>query len=760
MMNSRLSNIIIAVLLILTNIVMQAVTPGLQLVTNGTTKYNIVTAEKASVWDSLAAQELQKYIFEISKCNIPIVNDNYPVKDFEIVLGINGRSRHINLDAIQDDGFRIQTDNYKLYLIGNNHKGTLNAVYTFLEKYLGCSKYSSNVEVIPTQSTINIPNIDLLDNPAFAYRDVHYYDTFDNDYSRWHKLVTAEDKQIWGMFVHTFHELMPPEKYFEEHPEYFAFRNGIRVPEQPCLSNPKVYDIIISELERRMKENPEAQIWSVSQNDNYSFCRCENCNRIDSHEESPSGSVLNIVNRIAREFPDKTISTLAYQYSRKAPKYLKPEKNVNIMLCTIECYRTNPIATDTSNGNFLKDLNEWSGLTDNIFLWDYVVQFTNMISPFPNFQVLQPNIQLFADKNIRMMFQQGSGFRQHTEFAELRTYLIAKLLWNPHLNVDSLMNDFLKGYYGDAGVYLRSYIDSQQSALLNSNFQLSIYGDPVEAMNNYLSPELMDKYNSIFDEAETSVATQPVFLDRVKLARLPLKYAMLEQAKVTGEGKRGLVLHTDDSTRINPLIQSLLEDLADATQNAANIYLNEKGLTPEEYIGRYKRMLSKTMINPIGLNKSVEFITAPNWKYPANGEKTLTDGRRGDEDHHYNWLGFEGNSMEVIIDLDSITSVSKVSADFLQISFSWIFLPEKFIVSSSVDGVNFKQISVVKKDIPVTKEETTSPAYAFITNFECNFKTIKTRYIKVEATNMGTCPRWHPGYPFKAWIFTDEIVVK
>ncbi len=118
-------------------------------------------------------------------------------------------------------------------------------------------------------------------------------------------------------------------------------------------------------------------------------------------------------------FPDKIISTLAYQYTRSAPKNVKPLPNVNIMLCSIECNRSMPIAKDPSSASFVKDIKDWTKLTGNILIWDYVVQFRNYISPFPNLRVLQPNLEFFADNGCRLMFQQGSGAAL-SEFVELR----------------------------------------------------------------------------------------------------------------------------------------------------------------------------------------------------------------------------------------------------------------------------------------------------------------------------------------------------
>ena len=139
----------------------------------------------------------------------------------------------------------------------------------------------------------------------------------------------------------------------------------------------------------------------------------------------------------------------------------------------------------------MKDVEDWSELTNNIFLWDYVIQFRNLVSPFPNLHVLQPNIQFFVKNGIASVFEQGLP-AMHGEFAELRIYLIAKLLWNPNLNVDSVMNDFLQGYYGDAAPFVRQYIDTMHAALTNSGEDLSIYGYPLTSKNGYLSPQMME----------------------------------------------------------------------------------------------------------------------------------------------------------------------------------------------------------------------------------------------------------------------------
>ena len=49
---------------------------------------------------------------------------------------------------------------------------------------------------------------------------------------------------------------------------------------------------------------------------------------------------------------------------------------------------------------FRQILESWQRQTSNIFAWDYSVNFTDTMSPFPNFSVLQPNIQFLREKKI------------------------------------------------------------------------------------------------------------------------------------------------------------------------------------------------------------------------------------------------------------------------------------------------------------------------------------------------------------------------
>jgi hypothetical protein len=459
------------------------------------------------------------------------------------------------------------------------------------------------------------------------------------------------------------------------------------------------------------------------------------------------------VNRVAGLFPDKTISTLAYWYTRGAPTHVRPGSNVNIMFCSIECNRSEPIPTDPTSASFRRDLQDWGKLTDNVLVWDYVVQFRNLVSPFPNLRVLQPNIRYFAERNVRMMFQQGCGANVG-ELGELRTYLIAKLLWNPDIDINQVTDDFLSGYYGAAGKFIRRYIDLMHDELAKSGKPLSIYGYPYDAIDGYLSPNLIKTYSRLFDEAELAVSHQPEVLERVKNARLPLEFAILDIALHDPTPELSYFDKSGPKWTVRSAMRERLDAFVNQAKKAGIQRLEEGGTSPDEYRASVEQMLHPVLEGDLAFGKPVRLLSQYSEKYPAGGGVALTDGLRGPIDYHCNWLGFEGDSLDAIVDLLEPKTLHSISARFLQAWNAWIWLPLNVDFSVSLDGKTFTAVGSLPNAIP----DTTSGA--FTKDFEARFQPVQARYVRVTARSRLTCPDWHMGAGQKSWIFSDEVVVE
>ncbi|RYD69121.1 MAG: DUF4838 domain-containing protein, partial [Sphingobacteriales bacterium] len=227
---------------------------------------------------------------------------------------------------------------------------------------------------------------------------------------------------------------------------------------------------------------------------------------------------------------------------------------------------------------------------NNLFIWEYTVQFTNYVSPFPNLSVLQPNLEFFRLNKVKGVFSQGSG-ETSGEFSALRGYLLAKLAWNTQADVKSLTEDFLTGYYGKAAPFIQQYIKLLDSALKASGQRLDIYGNPVSVHNTYLSPALLDQYGILFDQAENAVEDDTVSLNHVQTARLPVEFAVLQQSRFYGIEQHGAFLRSENGQwEGRPSIKNKLKFFVQTANTSGITEISEGGLSPDQYAKEWEQI--------------------------------------------------------------------------------------------------------------------------------------------------------------------------
>lgn len=546
---------------------------------------------------------LQNYFKQITGADFEIVTDNCRAKKNDINIGKVNRPEISGIDfpELEEDGYVIITKNGRLTIAGGSDKGTLYGVYGFLEKHLGCRKYTSKISVIPTMFNISLSNINDREIPAFKFREVYYKDVYNPEYMEWHGLDKHGSDYYgstdWGSWCHTTFSLVPPKEYCSTHPEYYSMINGKRICSaeksntgQICWSNEEVFDIAYKKLKSLIDENPNPTYWSVSQQDNADYCRCPICQEVYDKTGSTQGTIIPFINKMAKRFPDKMISTLAYWYSTKPPKGIEIEKNVNIMLCNIGSPRHIPF--EQGDPGFAANLKDWYKIHDNFIIWDYVIQFANLIAPFPNLRTLQPNLQFLHKHGVKAMFEQGNC-ETGGEFCELRAYIIAKLLWNPYQDVNLIIDDFLNGYYGKAGKYIREYIDLMHDTMAATGAKLSIFGCPWDNRNTFLTEEMIDKYYAILDKAKEAVKDYPYLQDRVLAVRMQIDYAVLDIAKRELTGKRGAMEEKDGKLVPRKDIQALLHSTMQMCNMNGVTRIHEWNTTPIEYVSEYNKYLNE-----------------------------------------------------------------------------------------------------------------------------------------------------------------------
>lgn len=460
------------------------------------------------------------------------------------------------------EGYRVSVTGRHTDIQGESPRAAVYGVYALLER-LGAQFLAEDCEILP--SVTEWKPMSFSSRPDFAYRDLYWRGALNGRFALQCGLNSARaeispemgGKISFYRYSHTFEELVPPEKWFDAHPEYFSLVNGRRQREhsQLCLTNPDVLEICIEGVHRWMREHPECSIFSVAQNDWYGYCECEHCQAIDRREESHAGTMLAFVNAVAdavrEEFPENRIHTFAYLYTRKAPRYLRPRENVIVRLCSIECCQSHPMGAcrqaiggiDVENNAadafalsgqaFTDDLADWAKIAPHLYLWDYTTNFSNYLQPFPNWHVMGENLRLFRRLGVEGVLEQGNyAPGKASAFAPLRIYLLSRLLWNTDADMDGLIRSFVRGYYGpEAEPGVLQCLSLMENAA--SQTHMGIYDMPDAA---YLDEGLIEQADGCLADA-LSLTADPLRRERLERERLSFAYVRLARLPMDAPGR-------------------------------------------------------------------------------------------------------------------------------------------------------------------------------------------------------------------------------
>jgi hypothetical protein len=518
------------------------------LVETGKTSYTIVVENKASEVDLTAAKELKSYLDAVTNAKFPIESIS-KVSGPKIYVGLSKKVRELTPDVrwndLKNDGIVIKTIGDDLILAGGGVRGTLYAVYTFLEDYIGVRWWTSTEEFVPKKSTLTLGTLNVIYCPKFFFREV--YAGFCGDNGRIFQARLKLNGHYSGIpsayggyqVIHDglFDDYLPPKDYFAKHPDWYSLVKGKRVAagaHQLCLTNQEMQKEMIGVVLKQIRENSYIKIWDISPNDCNGACECEKCKALCKSEGSESGPLIYFINSIAKEvakeFPDVWINTLAYRYTRKPPLHVKPAPNVIIQLCSIECLVDRPLA-DPVNAPFQNDMTGWSRIAPQLFVWDYVTNFSNYVSPQPNLYNFESNIRFFAENHVVGVFEQGNAVSPVGDFDELRAWVLAHLLWNPSLSEKDLIKEFLDGYYGPAAPYISSYLQLVQDSARRKQVHVDCYNIDY----GFMGLSEMNQATRLLDAAEKAAANDNTILTRIHRDRLSfdflwlLRYCWLKQ---------------------------------------------------------------------------------------------------------------------------------------------------------------------------------------------------------------------------------------
>lgn len=510
--------------------------------------WRITVSDDAAASERYAAEEFQKWFNQATGLTLSLV-----AVPGNADAHHTGRIAISGLPTLADEDMQMRVESGQILIQGGLPRGVLYAVYQFLEEFVGLRFLTADHTHVPDASALKIPRGSYTYSPPFSFRWSYYRENSENPaFAAKRKVNTVTDAENLGgktqqqLINHSFHALVPYGTYGESHPEYYALVDGKRDTNthgggpQLCVTNPEVIEVAAEAAIQQLKDRPSDTNISVSQADTAAYCRCETCETLNEAEGTPMGSQLTFVNavaeRIEKAHPHVKVGTLAYWYTRKPPKTIEPRHNVQIQLCSIECCTLHAIDNPDCEQNqaFCEDTNAWGQICDDIWIWNYNTNFRSYDLPFPNLRSIAPNVRYFLRNNAKGVFMQANGNGLTGEFSDLRNYLISHLIWNPQLDADALLNEFVNLHYEAAAPPILEYITFLHDNVEARGLHPRCFPTPAEVGLDAESSQTIFDY---FQQA-LALAEKSEIRARVEKAAIPAYKAMLVAGGEMASDKR------------------------------------------------------------------------------------------------------------------------------------------------------------------------------------------------------------------------------
>ena len=521
---------------------------------NGESDFHIVNHQYSDETVRFAASELQKYLLQATGAAIPYFADCCPMRGPEIRLGAKVRGETAEETGMHSEGFCIRSAGEHITITAPTSRGVLYGVYRFLEIFCNFRCFTKDVETIDTFDVLKIELDEIKEEPAFDFREAYFRDAFNGDFcAKNHFNSSLADlskarggRMKWFNFHHSFVDLVNPNIYFEEHPEYFSLVDGERMAlSQLCLTNPEVLDVAEKTLRGWIENNPECTVFSVAQNDNYRCCECPSCQALTEEEGSPAGPVIHFVNKLADrikdDYPHVLLHTFAYKHTVPAPRHVVARDNVIVRLCSFTCKYHKPFEVlakedpGSDDAVFVNALQDWKAHASQIYVWDYATNFHNYLQPFFHFHTMAENIRYFKREGVRGMLEQGNfAYGGGAAMDDLKSYIIGRLLWNPDSDVDDEMQRFFKAVYGEAAPYMAQYVELMEKATVNDCLFIKQYPDA-----DWITDELVAQADELFQKA--MAVAEGAYLTRVQREHLAVRYLLLARMELGAPNRDELI---------------------------------------------------------------------------------------------------------------------------------------------------------------------------------------------------------------------------
>jgi hypothetical protein len=501
----------------------------LVLADRGKTAYTVYTPQENDPMVLHAARELANDLGQMTGAEFKFAaGPTPPSGPLLVVKGGN------SADSADEDGFSIRTSGEQITIEGNSSRGAMYGVYYFLDRLCGIRWFSADYTYVPQRDTFALPALDITEAPRFRYREI-FQQKDDDEWFRAHNLLNGKShyrlkeksapyldswSDFWPEGTHNFEEIVP-DKSYHSGGQLFVMNEEVR-----SIATRNILNLLRGKLAAG-----EAPAQGFSQEDRNWEPDPQSKAFAALHGNSLAAPILDMLidigERVRKEIPNARLGTLAYQFSFPPPTGMTVPDYITMTLAPIHADFSQPL-NGPKNREIAEQIGKWAEISQNILVWDYLTNFGGAyIQPFPNIHAMGGTIKFLAGfPSIKGYFGQMSNGSKGggNGFDELRTWVLARLLWNPELDAEKLIDEFIQGYYGDAAPFIRKYIELFEQSIAASGSKLA-NNTPVTA--SYLTFDVMREADQLMEQALEAVSGKEPFLKHVKKVRIGTDYVIL-----------------------------------------------------------------------------------------------------------------------------------------------------------------------------------------------------------------------------------------
>jgi len=512
---------------------------GVDIVQNHQSKYRIIIGKQCEPVEKRAAQDLQEYIQKSTGAKLPIESNDSKTIVHAIVVGDCPAAKAVGIDSstMKPEGFVIKTIGENLYIVGRDtaesprsehwrnapQTGTWFGVSRFLETYLDIRWFfpGENGEYVPSQATLALPQADIQDYPKMELRRIYGTTTGlpaqqKQEVIDWQKRLGNGWSQIWSG-SHTWGQYFSKEKYYKDHPDYFALVNGRRLAYnngyglQMCTTNPKGLDEFAKEIVAEVKRTGRPDVmFSLSPNDSGNFCECKNCTALDVEKNPETGKPVltdrmmtycnEVAKRVKKILPNQTFGMYSYSYYMLPPRKTKVDPSVRIMHVLNDSgvlYYSSKQRDVYLNQMLLP----WKKMVDKLYYYCGPEGMGNISLPCMQKESIK---YLFADLHTAQISGMTNDMGKKIDAGGLNLYLYHKMAWNPNRDIEPIYTDAINKCYGEkVAPYVREYFDNLEKHM--ASYAENIKVDTALGAARRFPDLLIEVYPGLYEESMPSL---------------------------------------------------------------------------------------------------------------------------------------------------------------------------------------------------------------------------------------------------------------